>query len=65
MRSIAGTMVEGTSEMYATILQGIGGIHSELCVCMLLWNDENALFEAGKTAISGFKDIFGFNAVDA
>jgi hypothetical protein len=31
-------LVGGTSEMYATIIQGIGGINSGLCVCMLLWN---------------------------
>jgi hypothetical protein len=61
MRSIAGG---GTSEMYATIIQGIRGGNSGLCVCMLLWDGYNALFEAGKTAISGFKDSFGFNAVD-
>jgi hypothetical protein len=30
--------VGGTSEMYATIIQEIGGINSGLCVCMLLWD---------------------------
>jgi hypothetical protein len=50
--------------MYATIIKGIGGINSGLCVCTLLWDGQNALFEAGKTTISGFKDSFGFNAAD-
>jgi hypothetical protein len=31
-------LVGGTSEMYATIIQGIGGINSRLCVCILLWD---------------------------
>jgi hypothetical protein len=31
-------LMEGKSEMYATIIQGIGEINSGLCVCMLLWD---------------------------
>jgi hypothetical protein len=38
IRSIAGTWWRGTFEMYATIIQGTGGINSGLCVCMLLWH---------------------------
>jgi hypothetical protein len=30
--------IDSTSEMYAFIIQGIGGIYSGLCVCMLLWD---------------------------
>jgi hypothetical protein len=30
--------VGGTSEVYATVIQLIGGINSGLCVCMLLWD---------------------------
>jgi hypothetical protein len=51
--------------MYATIIQGIYGINSGLWVCMFLSDGYNALFEAGKTTKSGFKDSFGFNQVDA
>jgi hypothetical protein len=46
------------SEMYAIIIQRIGGINSGLSVCMLLWDGKNTLFEARKTAKSGFKDSF-------
>jgi hypothetical protein len=31
-------LVWGTSEMYAAIIQGIGGSNSGLCVCMVLCN---------------------------
>jgi hypothetical protein len=31
-------LVRGTSEMYATDIQEIGGINSGLNVCMLLWD---------------------------
>jgi hypothetical protein len=51
-------LVEFTSEMYAIIIQRIGGINSGLSVCMLLWDGKNTLFEARKTAKSGFKDSF-------
>jgi hypothetical protein len=33
---VSWNLVGGTSEMYASIIQGIGAINSGLCACMLL-----------------------------